>query len=117
MRNETVLPDINEDYEDAQIIAEAKRLRKKIMGGNKKYPEEMFYAFCVVLMGSSKQDYEEFIKDLDLSEKDKLLILKGILEKKVRSFWSDLENVVDFGGKILKEFDKAMAKKIKRKKK
>lgn len=112
-----ILPFVDEDYDDALIIAEAKRLRKKIMEGNKKNPEEMFYAFCVVLMGSSKREYDDFIKDLELTEKDKLLILKGILEKKVKQFWSDLGSVVDFGGNILQEFDKAMVKKNKRKKK
>ena len=117
MNNETLLTDVNEDYEDGLLIAEAKRLRKNIMEGNKKYPDEMFYAFCVVLMGTSKQEYDEFIKDLDLNEDDKLLILKGILEKKVKQFWSDIESIVAFGGKILCEFDKAIAKKRKRKKK
>ena len=85
--------------EDDLIMVEAKRLRKDIMAGNKNYPEEMFFAFYVVLMDGTKQEYEEFIKDLDLNEKDKLMILKGMLDKKVKHFWDDMENIVEFDRK------------------
>lgn len=96
---------IEEDYED-DLIEEAKSLRKQIMLGNKKYPEEMFCAFCAVLYRGIEQEYKEFIKDLEIDESDKLVILRGMLENKVNNFWGDLENVVNFGGKILSEFKK-----------
>jgi len=60
-----------------------------IIGLGEKYPEEMFIAFCVVLMDRVKPKFEEFIKDLDeLSEDDKLSILQGFLNKEAQS-WAD----------------------------
>jgi hypothetical protein len=102
--------------EDDLIMEEAKRLRKDIMIGNKNYPEEMFLAFCVVLMDGTKKEYDEFIKDLDLDERDKLMILKGMLDKKVKHFWDDMENIVEFGERLLYEFNKELDKKRKKKK-
>jgi len=102
--------------EDDLIMAEAKQLRKDIMAGNKNYPEEMFLAFCVVLMDGTKQEYDEFIKDLDLNEDEKLVILKGMLDKKVKHFWDDMENIVEFGERLLYEFNKELDKKKKKKK-
>ena len=58
----------------------------------------------------------EFIKDLDLNEKDKLMILKGMLDKKVKHFWDDMENIVEFGERLLYEFNKELDKKRKKKK-
>jgi len=101
----------NENENEDQVMKEAQRLRKAIRLGNKKYPEEMFYAFCVVLMIAIKSDYEEFIKDLGLDETDRAFILQGMLEKKIENFWSDLESIVDFGGQILKEFNSVRRKK------
>jgi hypothetical protein len=106
MKKSRVKMKIEEDYEDDLMIEEAKILRKEIMQGNKKYPEDMFCAFCAVLYRGIEPEYKEFIKDLEIDESDKLLILKGMLEKKVENFWGDLESVIDFGGKILSEFKK-----------
>lgn len=99
-------PDETENENEEKIIKEAQRLKKAIKLGNKNYPEEMLYAFCVVLMVAVKKDYEEFVKDLGLEEADRAEILQGMLEKKIKSFWSDIETIVDFGGKIMDEFNK-----------
>ena len=52
--------------EDDLIMEEAKMLRKDIMAGNKSYPEEMFLAFCVVLMDGTKQEYDRIYKRFGL---------------------------------------------------
>lgn len=98
------------DFEDEEILYEALELRKKILAGSKKDPERMFIAFCIVLMNSVRPEYDEFVKDLDFTEDEKLLILRGMLEKRVKQFWSDIENVVEFGEKILSEFNRVVAK-------
>ncbi len=103
---------------DEEIISEAEELRKKIFTENKKHPKEMFFAFCDVLMDGTKREYEEFVKDLELDEKDKINILNGMLDKKVKSFWKDIESIVDFGEKMLDKFNQInKAEKKKRKKK
>jgi hypothetical protein len=102
---EEIMNEENENEKD-YVMEEAKRLRKVIRLGNKKYPQEMHYAFCIVIMEATKNEYDEFVKDLDLNEEDKGLILMGMLEKKIKNFWSDLDTIVDFGGKIINEFNK-----------
>jgi hypothetical protein len=92
--------------DEEELLYKAQRLRKQILAKSKQNSEKMFIAFCVVLMNSVKPDYDEFIKDLELTEDEKLEILRGMLEKRVKQFWSDLENIVEFGENILIEFEK-----------
>ena len=100
-----------------RVLIEARRIRQQIISKGNKYPAEMFCAFCIALMGDTRKEYEEFIEGLDeLNEKDKLTILAGMLEKKVDSYFCDFDDAIDFGGRILYEFDKLRKEKGKGKK-
>jgi len=77
----------------------------------------MFLAFSIVLFDSIKDDYNKFVNGLELTEEDKLVILKGMLDKKIEGFWEDVESVVEFGTLIMKEFNKEMSKKSRKRKK
>jgi len=99
------------------LIRRAQELRKEILGGFKTHPEDMFFAFCVVLFDSVKDDFNSLVNGLDLTEDDKAVMLKGRLDKKVEEFWEDVEGVVEFGTLIMKEFHKEMSKKSKKVKK
>ena len=104
--------------EEDGFLIEARRIRQQIISKGNKYPAEMFCAFCIALMGDTRKEYDEFIEGLDeLNEKDKLMILAGMLEKKVDSYFRDFDDAIDFGGRIFYEFDKLRKEKGKKREK
>ena len=93
-----------------------KQLRKEITKEHEKHPKKMFYAFCVVFSQTVAKEYEEFMEGLegDLSRKDKIAIMQGIIERKGK-FWenSDLEEIHSMGMRILKEYKQRLVRKRK----
>ena len=99
------------------IQEEIDRVRKKIKREEKKHPRVMFNAFCIVFIDTVAKEFEEFTNGLDdLNEKDRIVILRGMIERKGR-FWenADLDEVHSMGLRILKEYYKQCSKKRRRK--
>ncbi len=94
-------------YDDDDMLQELKRLKKQILKASEKYPEEIFLAFCVAMMGDVKQEYLDFVEGLEgLGDKDKGIIIKGMMDKKIENFLVNLEDIVEFSEKLLYEFSK-----------
>ena len=88
-------------------------VRRKIKREEKKHPRVMFNAFCIVFADTVAKDFNEFIDGLDeLKEKDRVAILRGMIERKGR-FWenADLEEVYSMALRILEEYCKQCNKK------
>ena len=83
------------------------QIKKEIITGHNKNPEEMFCAFCFVFADAVAIDFAKFMEGLeeDFTKKEKLMLLKGIMERKAH-FWenSDLEELYEMSSKILREF-------------
>jgi len=99
------------------IQEDINQVRRKIKREEKKHPRVMFSAFCIVFADVVAKEFEEFINGLDeLKEKDRVVILRGMIERKGK-FWenADLDEVHSMGLRILKEYYKQCSKKRRRK--
>ena len=73
----------------------------------------MFNAFCIVFIDTVAKEFEEFRNGLDdLNEKDRIVILRGMIERKGK-FWesADLSEVHSMALRILEEYCKQCNKK------
>jgi len=84
---------------------ETRKLHNSIMSKGQKYPEEVFISFCIVLMDRVKPKFDEFISGLDLSEDDKMEILKGFLEREAAMWESGTEEAMQIGIEVLKKLE------------
>lgn len=97
-----------------EVFDEVMIVRGQILSRMDDYPKEMSYAFAGVLLEEVKEDFQQFIEGLDLTEDDKLSIFKGMLERKYFAMIEDMDVALEFGKKVLEKFDEI--RKAKRKK-
>jgi hypothetical protein len=81
------------------------KLYTAVMEKGKYHPEEIFLTFCIVLMNRVRPKFDEFTNGLDLTEEDKLEILRGFLEREAKLWESSAEEAGEIAVEVLKKFD------------
>jgi hypothetical protein len=88
-------------------------IRNKLRKISKKDPDAFYAAVTLAVSDEVADEFEDFIKDLELDRKDKEFILLGMLERKYENFNNDEEELYKFLQKVFIIYGK-LDKELKR---